>query len=219
MIKLILASASKGRKHLLSLLKIPFEILPTESDEDKIVGNTPLETIQLRAKLKAEEALKKLSSDQAIQLSSYFDCLILTADTEVVFNNELIGKPKDFEDGKRILRLLSGKTHKVITAIYAIKVDIKVSKNIKKVSFARTPLVRLKVWEDYDRSFVTFRRLSEQEIKRYLSITDYTRCTGGYALLASPQDFVIRAEGSLSNIIGLPLEKVIPILKENNLLS
>ena len=201
MIKLILASASKGRRHLLSLLKIPFEVLPTESDEDKIVGNTPLETIQLRAKLKGEQAITMLQRNNV---------LLLTADTEVIMGKTVFGKPKDEKDATRILKLLSGKTHEVITSIYATKIT---------PSLARSHLARLKVWEDYDRSFVTFRRLSDEEIRRYLSITDYTRCTGGYAILASPQDFVIRTEGSVSNIIGLPLEKVIPILKENNLLS
>lgn len=208
MIKLILASASKGRKHLLSLLKIPFEVLPTESDEDTIVGQTPLETIQLRAKLKGEQAITMLQRNNVI-MKQCNNALLLSADTEVVMGKTLLGKPKDEKDATRILSLLSGKTHEVITAIYAIKVDMNSSKKIKIQ----------KIWKDYNRSFVTFKKLSEQEIKRYLSITDYTRYTGGYALLASPQDFVIRTEGSVSNIIGLPLEKIIPILKENNLLS
>lgn len=187
--KLILASASKGRKHLLNLLKIPYSIMPTDIDEENIFGKTPLETIQLRAKLKAEKAVKEILKSSN---------LILAADTEVVINNKVIGKPKDFEDGMRIFKLLSGKTHEVITAIYAIAGS--------------------KKWQNYDISHVTFKKLTGEEIKRYLRITDYTRYTGGYALLASPQDFVIKTEGSLSNIIGLPLEKVIPILISSDLL-
>ncbi len=222
--KLILASASKGRKHLLNLLKIPYEIMLTDIDEEKIMGKIPLETIQLRAKLKAEEVAKKLSSYKAIQrsrdkldssIARSLDCLILSADTEVVINSQIIGKPKDEKEAIEILKLLSDKTHEVITAIYVTQVknqrsnikDQKYKSNIKKI------------WKDHDTSYVTFKYLTTQEIRRYLKLTAYTRYTGGYALLASPQDFVIKTAGSLSNIIGLPLEKVIPILRENRLLA
>ena len=187
--KLILASMSYGRKYLLNLLKIPYSIMPTDIDEEKIMGKTPLETIQLRAKQKSEKAVEKIQNET----------LILSADTEVVINNQVIGKPKDEKEAIEILQLLSDKTHEVMTAIYAIS--------------------DRKKWHDYDISRVTFKKLTTDEIIRYLKLTDYTRYTGAYALLASPQDFVIKTEGSLSNIIGLPLEKVIPILRENRFLD
>lgn len=72
---------------------------------------------------------------------------------------------------------------------------------------------------DHDVSRVTFRKLTDSDIKRYLKYTDYTRFTGGYALVASPQDFVTKVEGSISNVIGLPMEKIIPILQKNKLLK
>lgn len=209
--KLILASASKGRKHLLNLLKIPYEIMPTDIDEEKIFGKTPLETIRLRAKHKI---------DKFMQLHNFVsDCLVLAADTEVVFNNQLIGKPKDFEDGKRILKLLSGKTHEVISAFYIIRLTLRARTGSDPKTYKNNDSRITKVWKDYDISRVTFKKLTTEEIKRYLKLTDYKRYTGGYALLASPQDFVIKIEGSLSNVIGLPLEKVIPILRENKLLA
>ena len=220
--KLILASASKGRKHLLNLLKIPYEIMLTDIDEEKIFGKTPLATIQLRAKAKGEKVVKKLSSYKAIKqsrdkldssIARSLDCLILSADTEVVINNQLIGKPKDFEDGKRILKLLSGKTHEVITAFYIVKLTLRSRTRSDPKTYKITN------WKGFDRSLVTFKEITTDEIKRYLKLTDYTRYTGAYALLASPQDFVIKTEGSLSNIIGLPLEKIIPILRENHLLD
>lgn len=181
--------------------------MPTNIDEEKITGKTPLETIQLRAKLKGEEALKKIIQTKPYTLTPK-PFLILAADTEVVFNNQLIGKPKDIEDGKRILNLLSGKSHEVITAFSIIRLTL-------RPKTGSDP----KTYSNFGRSLVTFRKLKDEEIDRYLQLTDYTRYTGGYALLASPQDFVIRTEGSLSNIIGLPLEKVIPILRENRLLD
>ncbi|MBI2616644.1 septum formation protein Maf [Candidatus Gottesmanbacteria bacterium] len=188
--KLILASASEGRKKLLSLFKIPFKAIPSIINEEEIMGKTPLETLQLRAKKKGEDIAKRIDS------TSY---LILSADSGAIVGNELIGKPKNHDDAKRILQKLSGTTHEFITAIYAVTRD--------------------KAWETYEKTFVTFRKLSDNDIRHYLSITDYTQYAGGYALFASPQDFVIKTEGSLSNVIGLPLEKIVPILKENKLVQ
>jgi len=180
--RLILASASEGRKELLSYLKIPFEVIPSNIDEEKIVGKTPLETLQLRARLKGEDVA-----------SSHKKAIILSADSGAILDGKLIGRPKDYDDAVRILSTLSGKTHEFITAIYL------------------SQLSDLKVYEDYDTSFVTFRKLEKSDIKRYLTITTYTRYAGGYAI-ASAQDFITKIEGSISNVIGLPLEKVIPIL-------
>lgn len=192
---LILASASEGRKELLSYLKIPFEIIPSSIDEDKVIGKTPLETIKLRARRKAEDvAFSSSSSPKLLKpLKKDQETIILSADSGAILDGELIGRPKDYEDAVRILSTLSGKTHEFITAIYL------------------SQLSDLKVYEDYDTSFVTFRRLSKDHIRRYLSITNYTRFAGGYAI-ASAQDFITKIEGSISNVIGLPLEKVIPIL-------
>lgn len=209
--KLILASVSKGRKYLLSQLKIPFAVLETNLDEDCIVAKNPLETIRLRAKMKAEEALKKItqSANKPInKLSNLTDTysllpnasFILSADTEVIFDNKLIGKPKKYDDAVRMLKILSGKTHEVVTAVYIFKIP----KSPRSLNYSFI-----------SRSFVTFRKLSEKDIKRYLSLTEYKRFTGGYAVIASPQDFITKIEGSISNVIGLPLEKVIPILEMN----
>ena len=182
--RLILASASEGRKELLSYLKIPFEIIPSSIDEDKVIGKTPLETIKLRAKLKGEEVASSKKHKSAI---------ILSADSGAILNGELIGRPKNYDDAVRILSTLSGRTHRFITAVYL------------------SQLSDLKVYEDYETSFVTFRKLSKDDIRRYLSITSYTRYAGGYAI-ASAQDFITKIDGSVSNVIGLPLEKVILIL-------
>lgn len=198
---LILASASKGRQHLFKLLKISFTVMPSNIDEDKIKAASPLNTINLRAKLKCESIIKQFNN---LLDNSY---LILSSDTEVILDNQLIGKPANEKQAIKIFQKLSGRTHQVITGVYIIKA-------IK----GQERLINEKTWQVYDKSYVSFKKLTLEDIKFYLKYSDYTKYTGGYALFASPQDFIIKTEGSLSNIIGLPLGKVIPILQENNLL-
>lgn len=215
---LILASSSVGRKKLLSQLKIPFQVIPSTLDEEKIMGKNPLATLKLRAKLKGEEVAFKItqSSNNPITQSKKtrrypLDArrfLILSADSGAIIDKQLIGKPKDYMDGVRILNLLSGRTHQFVTAIYLI---------LLQQSETRFNLVK-GVWESYELSYITFRKLTDEDIKRYLKVTDYTKYACGYAI-ASAQDFITKIEGSISNVIGLPLEKVIPILKENKLLK
>lgn len=223
--RLILASQSLGRKKLLEHLKIPFEVMPSTIDEEKIIGKTPLETLQLRAKMKGEGVacspklparlatrsvtgrLKSLIPETSnLKPITY---LILSADSGAIINNQLIGKPKDYKDAVRILSALSGKTHEFVTAIYII--------TLSQQAKTRSDLVKRR-WQCYDRSFVTFRKLSKGDIKRYLSLTDYTKYAGGYAI-SSAQDFIVKIEGSISNVVGLPLEKVKPFLQDLALLS
>lgn len=217
--QLILASSSLGRKKILSFLKIPFTVIPSTVDEEKIFGKTPLETLELRAKLKGEEVIERITN-QELRIknekirSQPIICLILSADSGIILGKELIGKPKYRKEAVKILKKLSGKTHEFVTAIYAIKIS-KIKNQRSKTNIKNQK--DIKIWQDHDRSLVTFRKLSEEDIKLYLSLTDYTKFAGGYALV-SAQNFITKVEGSLSNVIGFPLEKIIPILKENKLL-
>lgn len=214
---LILASASKGREYLLKQLKIPFEIVHTNLDEEKIVGKSPAETVQLRAKQKCESVVERITNQELLSkklpTTNYQPptILILTADTEVILNNQLIGKPKNFDDAVRMLKMLSGKTHEVVTAVYILSLSPKspkLPKSPKKL-----------IYSGNDRSRVTFRRLTDEDIRIYLSLTEYNKYTGSYALIASPQNFITKIEGSISNVIGLPMEKIIPIFSELGLLK
>lgn len=245
--QLILASASEGRKKLLSLLKIPFKIIPSILDEEKIVGKTPLETLKLRARRKGEEVVEKI-----IQLSNYpinklsnktrrymlyaIRYLVLSADSGSILDNHLIGKPKDYQDAVRILKTLSGRTHEFVTAVYSIKISIKAGGPsegsqselhkealIKYIPY-KTRRLEARDWDtqgtgpEIASSLVTFRKLTNEEIKLYLSLSDYTKYAGGYTVSATPQTFITKIEGSISNVIGLPLEKIIPVLRENQLI-
>lgn len=255
--QLILASQSLGRKRLLELLHIPFQIIPSKLDEDKIVGETSLETIKLRAKLKGEEVVRKITqstNNPITQLSNTTRryalddrrYVILSADSGVIFHDQLIGKPRDYEDAIRILQTLSGRTHELVTAVYMIKMkqfynDTMFQKRKTLSSLENCNIVTLA------HSYVTFKKLSLTTIKRYLADSDYQRYAGGYALFDHPEllkptlsdllsdksyksilkpvdprfhnrhleslDLIASIQGSISNVIGLPLEKVMPILR------
>jgi septum formation protein len=216
--KVILASASLGRKHVLSQLKLPFEVRETNIDEDALHGQKPINTPLLRAQQKAAAAIKLLSvlpfnrpastrirsSMRGGQLNSDNRTLIITADTEVFLDGKIVGKPKDEADAIRIFQMLSGKTHTVITGMY--------------VTLIQSNGTIQKQWKSTDHSQVTFRKMSRSDIKRYISLTECWRYTGGYALVTSPQDFIVKVEGSISNVIGLSLESLIPILENLQLI-
>lgn len=220
--QLVLASASEGRKNLLTLFKIPFVVLASSLDEDTITAKTPLATIQLRAKLKGDDVVRRIQ-DANFKLHHYFaskatlenlaptSFLVLSADSGIIVGEnvkELLGKPKDYDHAVQILKRLSHTTHQLITAIYIIILTADQQKKF----------IVKKVYQDIETSTITFKQLKEEDIKLYLSITNYTKYAGAYALFSSPQDFITKIEGSLSNVIGLPLEKIIPILRENNIL-
>ena len=243
--KLVLASQSPGRKELLSYLNIPFEIIPSGLDEDKITGKTPLDTLKLRSKLKGESVAHKTLSSRFTLHAKRF--IILSADSGAILDGKLIGKPKNYRDAVRILQTLSGKTHGFITAVYITKLAnsqipiLKTDLNAKtpdpkkryyfaqkhqilnghvvseKFGIKGLPAIKIKTYQTFDRSFVTFRRLTDEDINLYLKNTDYTRFAGGYAI-ASAQNFITKIDGSVSNVIGLPMEKVILILKETGIL-
>jgi len=189
--KLILASSSTGRRKLLTALKVPFEIVPSEIDEDKINHATPKQTIRLRAKAKAENIYKKYKRQNV---------LILAADSMVILKGQTMGKPKDKQEAKLMLKKLSGTTHNFTTAFYIIVGNSG------------------EIYKGDEISTITFNKMTDEEIDLYLSIDDYTKYAGAYSLFDSPQWFVKEVKGSISNIVGLPLEKVIPILKKEGIL-
>ncbi|KKS97672.1 MAG: maf protein, septum formation protein [Candidatus Gottesmanbacteria bacterium GW2011_GWA2_43_14] len=190
---LILASQSLGRKKLLEYLKIPFEIVHSQLDEEKIIAPTPEKTLQLRAKLKGEEIALKIAKP----------AIIISADSGAILGRKLLGKPKDRQEAVGIFKRLAGKKHKYVTSTYIIKIYTNKTKSV--------------IFQSDNVSFVTFRKMSDDGINFFLDRTEFTRFAAGY-ILVSAQDFITKVEGSLSNVIGLPLEDVIPVLKKEGLL-
>jgi len=183
--KLILASKSPRRKELLERSNIPFTIRTLDVEEVYPDTLPEAEVAEYLAILKAEAALPTMAADE----------VILGADSIVILNNTIYGKPKDAEDAHHILRQLSGQIHEVITGVCLL------SKN-KKVSFSAVS----KVW---------MKELSEAEIKYYVETFQPFDKAGAYAI----QEWIglckiSKIEGTYSNIMGLPTEMVYQALGE-----
>jgi len=174
---IILASKSPRRKHLLEELGIQFIIKDSNFDEDSISGKTPIETVELLAQGKANALLSNQLENE----------LVIAADTIVVLNNEIIGKPKDTDDAKKMLQKLSGNKHTVITGVCLQ------SKNKTDVFSTNT--------------HVFFNELNADEINYYVDTFKPLDKAGAYGI----QEWlgiiaVNKIEGSYHNVMGLPTQ-------------
>ncbi|MBK5145166.1 septum formation inhibitor Maf [Budviciaceae bacterium BWR-B9] len=170
-----LASASPRRRELLTLLQIPFERLNTEVEECQLQGEKPLDYVCRLAKSKA----------QAGVLVAEKDYPVLGADTIVVLDDRVLEKPKDAEDATRMLQMLSGRQHLVITAIaFANQQDV----------------MCYSVSTD-----VIFRQLSEQDITAYIASGEPMDKAGAYGIQGFGGTFVRTIHGSYHAVVGLPL--------------
>lgn len=182
--KLILASASPRRSQLLKQIGLEFEVIPSDADESAIFIRNATEGAKLAALSKALSVAKQITEG-----------LVIGADTVVVDSGEAIGKPKDMEDAVRILTRLSGKTHEVITGVALI--DAKTGKE--------------DVWAETTR--VTFRELSDVEIRGYVEVERPLDKAGAYGIQGRAAAFVSRIEGCYFNVVGLPLASLVERLK------
>lgn len=182
--QLVLASQSPRRKELLESLKLDFIVHPSKFEE-KDTHITPEELALHNAMGKAQDVARH-----------YKNALILGVDTVVAFQDHQIGKPRDIEDAKRILRLLSNTTHKVISAICIIDTD-----NFKNVTAVET-------------TFITIDRLEESEIEAYIASGEGVDKAGGYAIQGLGSLFCKKMEGDYFNVVGLPIYRLRKLLKE-----
>jgi septum formation protein len=176
---IVLASASPRRQDLLRKVVPVFDVDPADVDETPEPGESPRDTAMRLAVAKLEVVKARRS-----------DCLVIAGDTVVAFpmgeNWVQLGKPCDPGDAARMLALLSGRTHVVITGMAIASPD-------RSLTFAESTEVR-------------FRQLSDEEIKRYVATGEPLDKAGAYAIQGGARPFVDSIEGSLSNVIGLPLE-------------
>ncbi|MGE5429606.1 MAG: Maf family protein [Syntrophomonadaceae bacterium] len=180
-----LASKSPRRKHLLELLNLKFETFSVDLNEEILDGEHPVKTVKRLSGQKLEAARKRVSEG-----------IIITADTIVVLEEQIIGKPKDEADAERILKFLSGKTHAVYTGFAVCNTE----KNITLI--------------EYEKTLVTFRRLEKEEILDYIKSGSPMDKAGAYGI----QDdfgavFVRRIDGCYYNVVGLPLTRLYDTLK------
>lgn len=179
--KIILASNSPRRKELLREHNIDFDVIPSSVDE-KINHNLDVyDNVMNLAKIKALDVYQNNS-----------DRCILAADTIVVYKNQILGKPKDEKDAYRMLSLLNGNTHEVITGICVIHKD--------------------KILLEYEISKVTFKKISDEDIFEYIKTKEPMDKAGAYAIQGIGSKFIEKYEGEYDNIVGLPMKKVLKAL-------
>jgi septum formation protein len=181
---LILASASPRRRDLLQQAGVVFTIIPSNTSEEARPGEAP-EAYALR--VAGEKA-----SDVAMRYPGKW---VLAADTIVVIDKEILGKPRDQADGYRMLRLLSGRPHQVMTAFVAV--------NPGGQEYASQVVA----------SKVTFRSLSEDQIQDYLATGEPFDKAGAYAVQGLGASLIECVEGSYTNIVGLPIDEVLAVLR------
>lgn len=191
----ILASQSVGRKMILEKLGVRFRVVVARVDEDAIVDKKPELTIKKRAAAKAAEVLQH---PRVYSIPEERESLIIAADSMAVLGAKVFGKSADREDTKQMLSALMGKTHEFVTAVHVTLVQEGKAK---------------KTWEKTVVTKVTFRKMTGPEVESYIGRFDFTRFAGGYALNEAPWDLVTKVDGSYTNVIGLPLEVIIPILR------
>lgn len=187
--RLILASTSPRRAELLTAAGFLFEVCATDVDERVLAGERPREYVRRLAVEKSAQALQRLG-DRTNQGSS--DVLVIGADTAVIVDDEILGKPADDVDAERMLRLLSGRAHLVMTGVSV-----------------RSAVGQLDAVEE-TRVFV--QKLSDEQVAWYVASGEGRDKAGAYAIQGLASRFITRIEGSYSNVVGLPVSRVAELI-------
>ena len=179
-----LASGSPRRRELLNQIGVPFQVLQVTVDESVLPGESPEAYVERLARLKAAAGWEIRPAASAAS--------VLAADTTVVLDGRVLGKPLDAEDGQRMLLDLSGRTHSVLTAI----------------ALANSAGVQSRV----SRSEVTFRKITAAEALDYWNTGEPGDKAGGYAIQGRAAVFIKDLRGSFSGVMGLPLYETAELL-------
>lgn len=180
--RIILASKSPRRQELLKQIFDDFEIIVSNKEEKK-PRFTPLKKVPVvLAKQKALDVYKENK-----------DALVIGADTVVIANSEILGKPKDKADVRRMITMLSGNSHIVVTGVYIV------SKKYRKSFNTITK--------------VNFKKMSEEEINQYCELNTVYDKAGAYAIQGEAKDFITSIEGDYYNVVGLPVDDLRKHLK------
>lgn len=194
---LILASSSPRRQELLRQAGIPFHVHAAHINEDQIAGED------------AREYALRLAREKAQAVSKHYPrSYVLGADTIVVVDGEVLGKPQDPADAARMLRRLSGRGHEVTTAVSLIAPDAVALGTVAPDARTQTRACTTKVY---------FRELTEDEIQQYVASGEPMDKAGAYAIQGGASRWADRIEGEWSNVVGLPLSLVTDLLRTSGL--
>lgn len=182
----VLASKSPRRKELLNKIGINAQVIPSNVDEDAYKG------------LEAEKMVMQLSFVKAADVARSFrkNTFVIGADTCVCLEGKIFGKPESKDDAKRMLEELSGKTHQVYTGYCVI--DCGSGKSVSRCAVTN----------------VTFKELTESEIKAYVETGEPLDKAGAYGIQEKGAVFVEKIDGDYSNVVGLPLSPLYKLFKE-----
>jgi septum formation protein len=185
-VRLILASASPRRAELLRAAGFGFDTMPADVDESVHAGES------------AEQYTRRVADAKACTvLARSHGRPVLAADTVVVVDQQILGKPVDADDARRMLRMLSGRRHEVLTAV-----SVSLGEEDDTCPSA----------SGLERTTVEFAALSDEEIDWYVASGEPMDKAGAYAIQGLASRFVLRIEGSYSNVVGLPVALVYKLL-------
>ncbi len=190
---LVLASASPRRRELLQNAGIPFIIQASKIPELPLEGEAPQACAERLAREKALDVFRLRPQD-----------FVLGADTIVIVNGQILGKPHDVADAARVLRLLVGRTHQVTTGICLMRPD---DKGRSSVDDTRSETTR-----------VTMSGLNEDDIRSYIATGEPMDKAGAYAIQGIASRWISQIEGDYFNVVGLPVSLVYRMLQENGAL-
>lgn len=189
MLNLVLASASPRRRELLAQAGFTFEVRPAHIPEDPKPGEDPIAYVVRLAREKAQAVFNQLRDPTA----TAHHLTVLGADTTVVLDNQILGKPEDAADAARMLRMLSGRTHRVITGVALVTAD-------------RTEVAA-------EVTAVKFLTLSDEEIAAYIATGEPMDKAGAYAIQGHAARWIPRIGGDYFNVVGLPIALVSTLLE------
>jgi septum formation protein len=197
---LVLASASPRRRELLTQAGFTFHVHPAHIPEDPFEGEDPLKYVERLAHEKALAVYRELTQAAALQANAMSDrssLTVLGADTTVTLDGHILGKPEDAADAARMLRLVSGRTHRVMTGVAVVTAEgAEVASETTEVSFLD---------------------LSGDEIAAYVASGEPMDKAGAYAIQGRAARWIPRIEGCYFNVVGLPLALVSTLLHPHKL--
>jgi septum formation protein len=195
--RIILASKSPRRRELMSLITSDFEVMSKEVDERAIedrvrnAGGSPSDVQEELSREKARAVFDILSPEKRT------DSVVIGSDTSVVCDDLILGKPKDKDDARSMLRMLSGRTHEVITGVCVKTAD-------KEETFVETTHVRFGDLDEYQ----------ERLIERYISTDDPYDKAGAYGIQQGGALLVETVDGDYFSVVGLPVRRLSQILED-----
>lgn len=184
--KIVLASISPRRKALLKSIGLDFDIIPSNIDEN------------IEGKTFSYEIIETIALEKAVNVSEKIDCpaIIIAADTVVVIDDNILGKPKDQEDAEKMLKMLSGRVHNVVTSIAIIDTETNHSE-VESVT-----------------SEVEFKELSYSEIKNYINSQESLDKAGAYGVQGKASIFIKSVKGCYNNVVGISTYKLAQMLNK-----